>query len=169
MGKNKMRTRRPKPNGSRHERMLDSSAAEVDRFWSHVEIKAREECWPWTRATNNKGYGQFSYSYIKVLAHRAAFLFWNGHLSDELAVCHSCDNPICCNPHHLWEGTKKDNMQDAAKKGRIWWANKTHCKHGHPRTPENLYISQGKRLCLICRKIRERKRAESLKLERALK
>jgi hypothetical protein len=33
-------------------------------------------------------------------------------------VRHSCDNPPCCNPSHLLEGTQLDNMGDAASRGR---------------------------------------------------
>jgi DNA invertase Pin-like site-specific DNA recombinase len=32
---------------------------------------------------------------------------------------HICDRPGCINPKHLKIGTQKDNMADAAKKGRM--------------------------------------------------
>ena len=40
-------------------------------------------------------------------------------VSDDLEVCHTCDNPPCCNPTHLWKGTHQANMQDAREKGRL--------------------------------------------------
>jgi len=38
---------------------------------------------------------------------------------DAMMACHTCDNPICCNPGHLWWGTAAENMQDASAKGRM--------------------------------------------------
>jgi hypothetical protein len=37
---------------------------------------------------------------------------------DGVDVCHTCDVRCCIEPHHLFNGTRLDNMQDAAKKGR---------------------------------------------------
>lgn len=54
----------------------------------------------------------------RIYAHRAAYLLANGVLSDGLKVCHSCDNPLCINPRHLFLGTQGDNVRDCKQKGR---------------------------------------------------
>ncbi len=34
-------------------------------------------------------------------------------------ACHRCDNPPCCNPEHLFAGSRAANMRDAYRKGRV--------------------------------------------------
>lgn len=41
-----------------------------------------------------------------------------GDVPDGLHICHTCDNPRCINPAHLFLGTPKDNQQDSLAKGR---------------------------------------------------
>ena len=41
-----------------------------------------------------------------------------GEIPDGLDVCHTCDNPPCCNPHHHFLGTQTDNNADRHAKGR---------------------------------------------------
>lgn len=39
-------------------------------------------------------------------------------LATSMDACHTCDNPSCINPEHLWAGTRTQNLLDASKKGR---------------------------------------------------
>jgi hypothetical protein len=90
----------------------------TERFWSKVDVKGEDECWEWQGAKSSGGYGNFLFDNKPKNAHRIAFLLEYGYLTEGLDVCHSCDNIICCNPRHLWEGTAKQNMEDMVKKGR---------------------------------------------------
>lgn len=51
-------------------------------------------------------------------AHRLAYAAFHGKPGDKV-VCHRCDNPLCCNPEHLFLGTQRDNLLDALSKGRM--------------------------------------------------
>jgi hypothetical protein len=80
------------------------------------------ECWIWLESTYQSGYGRVFINSKNYRAHRVAFFLHNGLIDNNLDVCHSCDNPICVNPHHLWQGNSLDNNQDAIKKGRAYKA-----------------------------------------------
>jgi hypothetical protein len=67
---------------------------------------------------NKFGYGCVSYNGKEELAHRVAFAIANGGNFPDAHACHSCDNPPCCNPAHLWEGTHIENMADMMAKQR---------------------------------------------------
>jgi hypothetical protein len=64
-----------------------------------------------------QGYGGFRYNGKMMLAHRVSYLLNKGEIGDK-HVLHSCDNPYCVNPDHLFLGTHQDNMSDMKKKGR---------------------------------------------------
>ena len=93
-------------------------------FWSKVDQSAGPEaCWPWQARTLNRSYhkyGRFAKSGPMAYAHRVAWTFGRGPIPDGMHVLHKCDVPQCCNPKHLWLGTRDDNMADAAKKGRMY-------------------------------------------------
>lgn len=95
---------------------------DIDRFWSRVVRK--DGCWEFLSPKNRDGYHSHLYQEVpqgkfrKTGAHRFMMMV-NGHTIPEgYVVCHSCDNPGCVNPDHLWIGTVNDNNQDKVRKGR---------------------------------------------------
>lgn len=88
-----------------------------ETFWDNVKRGEPAECWPWTRAHNGRGYGRLRFKGKYEAAHRVAFELAAGR-RPELHVLHSCDNPKCCNPAHLREGTALDNSRDMVERGR---------------------------------------------------
>jgi hypothetical protein len=76
-----------------------------------------DACWPWRGARDRKGYGQVVIGQRPLKAHRVAFFVAHGHWP-EPCCCHTCDNPPCGNPKHLFEGTHADNAADRDAKGR---------------------------------------------------
>lgn len=89
-------------------------------FWSKIQPSADDHCWPWMRGCNRQGYGVFGFwrngrSY-QFRASRVVFLLTNGDWPDK--ACHTCDNPICCNPKHIVSASNKWNTRDMLRKGR---------------------------------------------------
>lgn len=92
-----------------------------DTFWKRVEKTAT--CWLWTGARGLSGYGVLwsaggKQNRKQLYAHRVAYFLHNNTLPDDLCICHTCDNPPCVNPAHLFLGDHKQNALDKVSKGR---------------------------------------------------
>ena len=91
-------------------------------FWDRVAAgtvaAGPDNCWHWTGHADECGYPRIHRDGHLVRLHRAVWERENGAIPDGMCVCHSCDNPGCLNPRHLWLGTHQDNMDDCRRKGR---------------------------------------------------
>ena len=123
----------------------------LDRLLNKIIIDEVTDCWEWQGAKNNIGYGMIRDEKKMRTTHRVSYEEHNNvKIPRYMCVCHSCDNPICVNPNHLWLGTMKDNIRDMLKKGRanMFGGVKgmlgkkqptTNCPHCNRDIPNNMY------------------------------
>jgi hypothetical protein len=107
----------------------------ICRFWSLVDRSGGPDaCWPWlSHVCQTTGYGDVPARYnggTRTSAHRLAWRLYNCADPGTLCILHRCDRRDCCNPKHLFLGTRKANLYDAWKKGHL-----SACSPGqdHPR------------------------------------
>lgn len=127
----------------------------VERFMNKIEFFNPDGCWFWVSTKNKDGYGKFWVTgHQQVPAHKLSYYFSSGVCSkNPQFVCHSCDNPSCVNPAHLWIGDAFSNQKDSVRKRRQVSIRKTQCKNGHEFSEENTYVWRTQRCCIKCRKI----------------
>ena len=108
------------PNQSVELRAEDISSKHRDRFWSRV-ARRTSGCWEWLGGTS-RGYGSFGLPLggrvVTRRAHRISYALEFGITPADLCVLHTCDNPSCVRPDHLFLGTDTDNIADKIRKGR---------------------------------------------------
>ncbi len=88
-----------------------------------IPFDGSTDCWLWTGGTDKDGYGQCHAARVAkdnnvTRAHQLSWVMMNGPIPAGMLVCHTCDNPTCVNPAHLFLGTNKDNVHDMINKGR---------------------------------------------------
>lgn len=94
------------------------------RFWEKVRKGETDECWEWQGAKSRDGYGRLrrpgpaKTEHRDLRAHHIAWQIENGPVPQGMCVLHKCDNPPCCNPKHLFLGTRTVNNADKKEKGR---------------------------------------------------
>lgn len=91
----------------------------IDRITKKLSPPDRNGCWMWNgRKGRASGYGYAQWYGKNQTAHRVMWRLVYGDIPDGMFVCHSCDVPSCCNPHHLFLGTAASNAKDRDAKGR---------------------------------------------------
>lgn len=87
-----------------------------EKLFKKTEIS--RHCWNWVGNKINGGHGKIFINGKYELTHRVSYLLFIGSIPEGLCVCHSCDNPACVRPSHLWVGSRAENNKDRHLKGR---------------------------------------------------
>ena len=89
----------------------------VDRLLAKREVV--QGCWIWVGSCTRDGYGVMTVGRNNQRrVHRLSYEHFVGAIPGGMLVCHSCDNPKCFNPNHLFLGSARENTQDMIQKGR---------------------------------------------------
>lgn len=107
----------------------------ICRFKAYYIVDEKSGCWLWREKLRDSrgGYGKFIIGKKRFKAHRVSFELFKGPIVLGNLICHSCDNPPCVNPNHLWQGTASDNQIDCIKKGRHNMGNNFNLKKNKTR------------------------------------
>lgn len=91
----------------------------ADHFWSRVgNGDPNTGCRLWLSGKFKSGYGNVWQNGKTRRAHIVAYELVFGNIPIGFEVCHTCDTPACCNPGHLFLGTRLDNTMDMIGKSR---------------------------------------------------
>jgi hypothetical protein len=134
-----------------------------DRILDKISPEPMSGCWLWTSTLMHEGYGVISINGKQIRAHRLTYMLLRGPIPEHLQVDHLCRVRCCVNPAHMELVT----LQVNSRRGLSYCHNslKTHCPKGHEYSKENTKLNPpdkthiiGSRLCLICRRRRDRER-----------
>lgn len=115
-------------------------------FWTRVDKSG--ECWIWTGALTNNGYGRHS----GTVAHRVSYELANGPIPEGMTVDHACFRRSCVNPAHLRLMSHLENSQ-RQRKGLA-----EQCPRGHAYSGSNLIQREGRRRCRAYENAAQRRR-----------
>lgn len=132
------------------------AGADLARFASRVRCESTG-CHTYAGSLSTQGYGRFVLGGRVFFAHRISYRLHVGELVDGMDLDHLCRNRACVNPTHLDQVVPTVNILRGEGAAAIN-ARKTHCKHGHEFTADNIYTFRGFRHCRTCRRIDSHKR-----------
>jgi len=151
----------------------------LERFWIRIDTSGGPQaCWPWQGSKNSDGYGRFGITQRHIIpAHVFAYDLTYGALLPGFEhdhLCHTsacqlgnnCPHRACCNPDHIAPNTHRENTMrgtpglrhavnrlQGTHSSALRAKARTHCRNGHPFTPQNTYLDKkGARSCKICRR-----------------
>jgi hypothetical protein len=104
-------TTKPKGRCPRHW----TAAQRLDRY---TKVDPRSGCHLWQASIKPNGYGQLTFRMQRMMAHRLAWIARHGPIPRGKEVCHRCNERRCCNPDHLFLGSRVENMADLKAKWR---------------------------------------------------
>lgn len=89
------------------------------RFWSKVDVRGPDECWPWL-GKGPGGYGVMMFAGRMV---KATHIAWEiAHEGEPFPegkeAAHLCHFPPCCNPAHIVAATHAENISHSVRDGR---------------------------------------------------
>ncbi|MBE7186040.1 MAG: HNH endonuclease [Methylobacterium mesophilicum] len=148
-----------------------SRKTSAEKYWAKTDRRAEDECWPWTGSKTHQGYGLIRVGNTTRRAHVIGWEIANDRpMPAGMLGCHTCDNPSCVNPAHIFAGTPSQNSRDMVAKGRqrsgggsvaVVHQPKPRgpilvpggvCSNGHALTAETIIDrpTEKKRRCLLC-------------------
>lgn len=138
-----------------------------------VRIKLVGSCWIWTghvlQCGTRQGYGRIGIGSLNIAGpatwyvHRLVYMLLRGELTPGLVLDHLiesgiCTDTRCCNPAHLEEVTRGENIIRSPSTMAGAYAKRTHCRYGHPFTGPNLVRLADRRVCRTCRIVSDHRR-----------
>lgn len=122
-----------------------------DEQWFLDRCVVDGECWLWKGAKHASGYGRIKRKRVpEQFVHRWAYICLVGLIPEGYQIDHLCKRPSCVRHSHLEAVSQRENWERSNSPSRLN-ALKTHCKHGHPLTPDMVYITKsGGRTCKVC-------------------
>lgn len=98
-------------------RRVTYSPLVIARFWSKVDVTSQiGQCWEWRGATRGQsgdgGYGRMKIGGASMTASRIAWEIYHGEDLGDYNALHRCDNSACCNPFHIYAGSRDENRKD---------------------------------------------------------